>query len=175
MSCQRLGKKPQHTKKDCNILSKRVQSKVRIPKAIKIILKGFFSTFHFLCHPKPCRAHHFPTTTRPCVLSNDHHVYGENFSTISIQDLFAKHASSDMHGKKIHALEEAERGKEVIDSNDLKGENNDEDAWKIVCTKSPRNQVDVMAEEFISKFREDIRLQKERSLKEFQEMLARSV
>ncbi|KAE9605583.1 hypothetical protein Lal_00025410 [Lupinus albus] len=175
MSCQRLGKKPHHTKKDCKILSNTLQSKVHIPKAIKTILKRFFSTFHFPCHPKPSRGHHFPTITRPYVPSNDYNVYDKNFPTIRVQDLSAKPVSSDMHGNKIHALGEAERDKKVIDNNDMEGENNDEDAWKIVFAKSARNQVDVMAEEFISKFREDIRLQKERSLREFQEMLARSV
>ncbi|CAL0318193.1 unnamed protein product [Lupinus luteus] len=175
MSCQRLVKKPQHTKKECKILSNKVQSKVHIPKAIKTILKSFFSTFHFLCHPNPCRGHPFPTTTRPCLPSNDHHIYGKNFPTIRVQDSFVKPASSDVYGNKIHALENTERDKEVIDNNDMEGENNDNDVWKIVLAKTPRNQVDVMAEEFISKFREDIRLQKERSLKEFQEMLARSV
>ena len=48
-----------------------------------------------------------------------------------------------------------------------------EDAWKALVAKSPQLQVDQKAEEFISKFRQDMRLQKERSLLEFQEMLAR--
>ncbi|CAJ1967125.1 unnamed protein product [Sphenostylis stenocarpa] len=54
------------------------------------------------------------------------------------------------------------------------GLNTIEDAWKVVVAKSPQIHVDQKAEEFISKFREDMRLQKERSMLEFQEMLARS-
>jgi len=54
------------------------------------------------------------------------------------------------------------------------GLNTIEDAWKVVVAKSPQLHVDEKAEEFISKFREDMRLQKERSMLEFQEMLARS-
>lgn len=54
------------------------------------------------------------------------------------------------------------------------GMNAIEDAWQAVVAKSPQLQVDEKAEEFISKFREDMKLQKERSLLEFQEMLARS-
>ncbi|KAK7354940.1 hypothetical protein VNO80_14182 [Phaseolus coccineus] len=54
------------------------------------------------------------------------------------------------------------------------GLNTIEDAWKVVVAKSPQLHVDQKAEEFISKFREDMRLQKERSMLEFQEMLARS-
>lgn len=49
-----------------------------------------------------------------------------------------------------------------------------EDAWKVVVAKSPNLQVDEKAEEFIKKFHEDMKLQKERSLLEFQERLARS-
>ncbi|ESW17847.1 hypothetical protein PHAVU_007G273600 [Phaseolus vulgaris] len=54
------------------------------------------------------------------------------------------------------------------------GLNTIEDAWKAVVAKSPQLHVDQKAEEFIGKFREDMRLQKERSMLEFQEMLARS-
>lgn len=50
-----------------------------------------------------------------------------------------------------------------------------EDAWKQVVASSPHLRgVDDRAEEFISKFHQDMKLQKERSLLEFQEMLARS-
>lgn len=50
-----------------------------------------------------------------------------------------------------------------------------EDAWKAVVASSPHLRgVDDRAEDFISKFHEDMKLQKERSLLEFQEMLARS-
>lgn len=49
-----------------------------------------------------------------------------------------------------------------------------EDAWQAVVASSPQLRgVDERAEEFISKFREDMKLQKERSILEFQEMLAR--
>ncbi|BAT96635.1 hypothetical protein LR48_Vigan02g008000 [Vigna angularis] len=59
-------------------------------------------------------------------------------------------------------------------SGESSGLNTIEDAWKVVVAKSPQLHVDQKAEEFISKFREDMRLQKERSMLEFQEMLARS-
>lgn len=50
-----------------------------------------------------------------------------------------------------------------------------EDAWQAVVASSPQLRVvDERAEEFIYKFRQDMKLQKERSLLEFQEMLARS-
>lgn len=75
---------------------------------------------------------------------------------------------------------EKEKEKEhgIYKGNSMVGESSDlntiEDAWKVVVAKSPQLHVDEKAEEFISKFREDMRLQKERSMLEFQEMLARS-
>ena len=50
-----------------------------------------------------------------------------------------------------------------------------EDAWMAVVTSSPQLRgVDERAEEFISNFRRDMKLQKENSILEFQEMLNRS-
>lgn len=50
-----------------------------------------------------------------------------------------------------------------------------EDAWKAVVAKSPHLRgVDERADEFIYKFREERKLEKERSDLDFQEMLARS-
>lgn len=50
-----------------------------------------------------------------------------------------------------------------------------EDAWNAVVASSPQLRcVDERAEEFIYKFREDMKLQREKSLLEFQDMLTRS-
>lgn len=50
-----------------------------------------------------------------------------------------------------------------------------EDAWMAVVASSPQLRgVDERAEEFISNFRRDMELQKEKSILEFQEMLLRS-
>ncbi|GAU25247.1 hypothetical protein TSUD_17600 [Trifolium subterraneum] len=74
-----------------------------------------------------------------------------------------------------HAIGETSREVEKVheenNSNDI---DTIEDAWKAVVAKSPMMQVDQKAEEFISKFRQDMRLQKEKSLIEFHERLARS-
>ena len=67
--------------------------------------------------------------------------------------------------------EERSRGKEVMIDNGIM--DTIEDAWKALVAKTNEMQVDQKAEEFISKFREEMRLQKERSLQEFMEMLAR--
>jgi len=73
----------------------------------------------------------------------------------------SKRSSNDKHHNQNHKGESS-------------GLNTIEDAWKVVVARSPQLHVDQKAEEFISKFREDMRLQKERSMLEYQEMLARS-
>uniref|UniRef100_A0A7N0US65 Uncharacterized protein n=1 Tax=Kalanchoe fedtschenkoi TaxID=63787 RepID=A0A7N0US65_KALFE len=48
-----------------------------------------------------------------------------------------------------------------------------DDAWKAIVAKSPVLRVDERAEEFISMFRKNMMLQKEKSLADYQEMIAR--
>lgn len=62
--------------------------------------------------------------------------------------------------------EEEEGPQEIVDSM--------EDAWMRVVAASPHLRVDEKADQFINKFREAMRLDKERSLLEFQERLIRS-
>ncbi|KAK2400108.1 hypothetical protein QL285_049835 [Trifolium repens] len=86
-----------------------------------------------------------------------------------------KKQSSSSSNNIQHAIGETSREVEKVNeennSNDI---DTIEDAWKAVVAKSPMMQVDQKAEEFISKFRQDMRLQKEKSLLEFHERLARS-
>lgn len=122
-----------------------------------------------------------------------HHVQHKNFSAIRIDDLYADPSASSSSTSCSYSLsasgyaakgEVRNRGKaEMRNNKDLvgKGESSNseiidtlEDAWKVVVAKSPNLQVDEKAEEFIKKFHEDMKLQKERSLLEFQERLARS-
>ncbi|XP_010450044.1 PREDICTED: uncharacterized protein LOC104732208 [Camelina sativa] len=49
-----------------------------------------------------------------------------------------------------------------------------EDAWRRVVAASPHLQVDERADEFIYKFRESMKIEKERSFLEYQERLKRS-
>ncbi|CAN8275226.1 unnamed protein product [Cochlearia groenlandica] len=62
--------------------------------------------------------------------------------------------------------EEEERMPEIADSM--------EDAWRRVVAASPHLRVDERADEFIYKFRESMKMEKERSFLEFQERLKRS-
>ncbi|CAJ1976434.1 unnamed protein product [Sphenostylis stenocarpa] len=182
MSRLRLGKKLQPARKAWKSFSNKLQSKLHklgIPKTIKATFKRFLATLHSLHHLVPSRGRRSLTSRRSLYASSDYHVHGKNISAIRIDDLFTEPASSmHVHANKTHASQgETSRGKEVIEKKDLaggsSGMNSIEDAWKAVVAKSPQLQVDQKAEEFISKFREDMRLQKERSLLEFQEMLAR--
>ncbi|CAJ2628161.1 hypothetical protein L195_g014099 [Trifolium pratense] len=123
-------------------------------KAFKATFKRLLATFHSLHHLVPSK-----------VSKTSHvHRHSKNTSVINIDDLFPEHAQI---ADKARALDETSRSNsENIDTI--------EDAWKIVVAKTPHLQVDDRAEEFINKFYEDVRLQKERSLMEYQEMLARS-
>ncbi|KAK7356905.1 hypothetical protein VNO80_16185 [Phaseolus coccineus] len=176
MSRQRL-KKLQPAKK----VWKNFSNKISILKAIKATFKRLLATLHSLHHLLPSRGRRSLTRrTSSSYAASDFRVHGKNISAIRIDELFPVPASS-MHvlPNKSHASQgETSGGKEVIEKKkDLAGGNSNmdtlEEAWKAVVAKSPQLQVDQKAEEFISKFRADMRLQKERSLLEFQEMLAR--
>ncbi|KAM0985476.1 hypothetical protein ACFX13_012964 [Malus domestica] len=112
-----------------------------------------------------------------------HHT--KNTAAIHIDELFEEPAACVDAKKDPHFGEQAEtsKGKKAVDvDDDLKVVTRDkksmysvEDAWQAVVAKSPQLRVvDERAEEFIHKFRQDMKLQKEKSLLEFQEMLARS-
>ncbi|PQQ07455.1 uncharacterized protein Pyn_16243 [Prunus yedoensis var. nudiflora] len=113
-------------------------------------------------------------------------VHNKNSAAIHIDELFAEPAAVYEDTKKNqHSGEQAEtsKGKQVVEDNgdgkavarDKKSLYSVEDAWQAVVAKSPQLRVvDERAEEFITKFRQDMKLQKEKSLREFQEMLARS-
>ncbi|KAK7278405.1 hypothetical protein RJT34_23433 [Clitoria ternatea] len=168
MSRLRLGKKLQPAKRVWRSFSNTLQSKVHklnIPKTIKATFKRLLATLHSL--------HHLEHTSRRPYAASNYHVHSKNTSAICIDDLFAEPGSSkQVHGNETHAQGDTSSGKEVPGGSGSM--NTIEDAWKAVVAKSPQLQVDEKAEAFISKFYEDMRLQKERSLLEFQERLARS-
>ncbi|KAJ9154161.1 hypothetical protein P3X46_027526 [Hevea brasiliensis] len=112
----------------------------------------------------------------------------KNFSPIYIDQLYsveAEGSSYSLQAKKHFHAETSSRGKQVVDKQVLprKVEKEKEkekvlysieDAWREVVAKSPQlRPVDERAEEFISKFHREIKLQKEKSILEFEEMLAR--
>lgn len=187
MSRLKLTKKLKPAKKAWKNFSNTVQSKLHklnISKAFKTTLQLILSAFHTLSHLiLPSKIHRSLTAKNKSYSTSSYsYVQRKNFAAIHINDLYSEpssslsmNASNSTHN---HTQgETSRRGKEVHDENmDLHGDEIDtiEDAWKAVVAKSPLLQVDQKAEEFIYKFREDMRLQKEKSLLEFQERLARS-
>ncbi|KAK7243073.1 hypothetical protein RIF29_37857 [Crotalaria pallida] len=192
----RLTKKLKPAKKAWKSFSNTLHSKfhkLNIPKAIKTTLQCIISTLNSLIHLIPAyRRNRSLTTSRPYYSTSHYHIQRKNFAAIRIDDLFAepayvsKHATnrSSTSTNTYHSQGETSRSKGVVvhvnmdnlhgGQSSSSGMNTIEDAWKAVVAKSPQLQVDEKAEEFIYKFREDMRLQKERSLLEFHEMLARS-
>ncbi|KAF7837467.1 DUF761 domain protein [Senna tora] len=192
MSRQKLTKKLQPAKKAWRNFSNTLQSKVHklnIPKAIRTTIQRLVSTYHSLhLFVSTKLRHHRSLPTRPYYnnsSSSYHHVHHrKNFRAIRIDDLFSEPppplaavASSSSSwearskGKAVMMGMNKDLGEGGESSNGL---DTIEDAWKVVVAKSPQLQVDQKAEEFISKFREDMKLQKEKSMLEFQERLARS-
>ncbi|RDX68759.1 hypothetical protein CR513_52214, partial [Mucuna pruriens] len=173
-----------------------------IKATLQCLLSAFRSLSH-LIHSKLHHSSSLITKRPQYSTSYYHVVQHKHCAAIHIDDLFDKANSMSMHAtnkRSAHAQGETSKGKEKVKekeehsiykgSSNLVGEchnqnnsddgvneskdlNTIEDAWKIVVAKSPQLRVDQKAEEFISKFREDMRLQKERSMLEFQEMLAR--
>ncbi|XP_061370800.1 uncharacterized protein LOC133313441 [Gastrolobium bilobum] len=157
MAQVRLGKKLKTAKKAWKSFSKTLN----IPKAIK-------ATFTWLL-PSRGRA------TRPyAAAASNYNVHSNNISAVPIDGLFVEPASDSMHvhAYYTHAQGETIIGNEVIGSSVIETL---EDAWRVVVANSPQLQVNERAEQFISMFYEDLRIQKEMSLLEFQEMLARGI
>ncbi|KAK2400107.1 hypothetical protein QL285_049835 [Trifolium repens] len=191
MSRMRLSKKLKPAKKAWKNLSNNFQSKLHklnIQKSFKNTLQYFLSLFHSITHLITTKTtHHRSLISSRSLPSTYYHFQHKNFAAIHINDLYNsqtrsismnstnKKQSSSSSNNIQHAIGETSREVEKVNeennSNDI---DTIEDAWKAVVAKSPMMQVDQKAEEFISKFRQDMRLQKEKSLLEFHERLARS-
>ncbi|XP_045808850.1 uncharacterized protein LOC123903031 [Trifolium pratense] len=190
MSRMRLSKKLKPTKKAWKNFSNNFQSKfnkLNIQKSFRNTLQYFLSLIHSITHLITTKnTHHSSLISSKSLPSTFYHSQHKNFEAIHINDLYNSQAHSISMNSTIkrhrrsssniqHAIGETSREVEKVheenSSNDI---DTIEDAWKAVVAKSPMMQVDQKAEEFISKFRQDMRLQKEKSLLEFHERLARS-
>ncbi|KAJ8765219.1 hypothetical protein K2173_011479 [Erythroxylum novogranatense] len=194
MSRFRLPRKLQRAKMALKRFTSSFQSKLRsfsLSKTIKTNasrLLAYCST-HLLLHfnkrsiTRPPHLHH-PYRNFYQSHSNKSQLYN-NFSAIYIDQLYASGSETrSTHTKQLHAhAESSNRGKAVVDEKAMpsrRGEPREkslysiEDAWREAVAKSPQlRPVDERAEEFIHKFHQDVKLQKERSTLEFEEMLAR--
>jgi uncharacterized protein YeaO (DUF488 family) len=169
-----MAKKLCHAKKAWKSFTITLQSKLhklRTSRAIKAATRHLVAvrSFRFL-FPFKRQSLNKPSYQYGRQYYNQFH---NNFSAIHIDELVPGRS------KTLHAHAETSKGKEVVDEKSLPRKSESaygiEDAWKAVVASSPHLRgVDDRAEDFISKFHEDMKLQKERSLLEFQEMLARS-
>jgi hypothetical protein len=185
MSRMKLSKKLKPAKKAWKNFSNNFQSKfhkLNISKTFKTTLQHILSLFHSLTHliTSKSKTHRSLTSFKSSYAASPsyYHFQHKSFAAININDLYSQthSVSSTNNSSNIHhAQGETSREIEKVHVDD---NNNDvdtlEDAWQVVVSRSPMLQVDQKAEEFIYKFREDIRLQKEKSLLEFHERLARS-
>ncbi|XP_050374221.1 uncharacterized protein LOC126791785 [Argentina anserina] len=186
-----LAKKLGRAKKAWKSFTGKVQLKVHelnIPNTIKTITNRLLDLRYLrLLIPSKLRALTKTSSTFSRNQYYNHHYQHnskflhKNGTTIHIDDLFAQSAGNT-HTKKqqLDAQAETSRGKEGLDEGNVATRNGKsvysvEDAWQAVVARSPQLRVvDERAEEFIYKFRQDMKLQKERSNLEFQERLARS-
>ncbi|KAI5397501.1 uncharacterized protein LOC127097350 [Lathyrus oleraceus] len=181
MSRLKLSKKLKPAKKAWKSLSNNFQSKLHklnIQKAFKTTLQHLLSLFHSITHLITSKTtHHRSLTSSKSLYSPStsyYHFQHKNFAPIPIYNKPSSSSSSIRHAQG-NTSREIEKVHGDDNNNSKNNEMNTiEDAWKAVVAKSPMMQVDQKAEEFIYKFREDIRLQKEKSLLEFHERLARS-
>lgn len=180
MSRSSFAKKLYHAKKAWKSFTITVQSKLhklRTSKAIKATTRRLLAmrSFRFLL---PFKRHNLNQPSYQLYGQQCYNqVHYKNFAAIHIDELYDEPVAG-YYSKTLHARAGTSKGKEVVGEKSLprksEGIYGIEDAWKAVVASSPHLQgVDDRAEEFISKFREDMKLQKERSLLEFQEMLAR--
>ncbi|KAG7996742.1 hypothetical protein I3843_01G176500 [Carya illinoinensis] len=188
MSRSSLAKKLHLAKKAWKSFTLTFQSKLHKLKTSKVItnttrrlraLRTFRFLFPFKRHPLPRPSYysqHYHYSHRH---HHHHHHHSQShkmkFAAIHIDELFEGTAAS-VNRSTLHARAETSKGKQVIDEGSLPKRSKSiysvEDAWEAVIASLPQlRNVDERAEEFISKFREDMKLQKERS---FQEMLERS-
>ena len=186
-----LAKKLGRAKRAWKSFTGKVESKLHelnIPKAIKTTTKRLLDLRYVrLFIPSKLRTlTKTPSTYSRNQYYNHHYQHHSKFlhknaSTVHIDELFAQSAGN-AHTKNLRLVAQAEtsRGKEGLDEGNTATRNSKsiysvEDAWQAVVARSPQLRVvDERAEEFIYKFRQDMKLQKERSNLEFQERLARS-
>ncbi|KAA8527771.1 hypothetical protein F0562_035360 [Nyssa sinensis] len=200
MSSFNLAKKLQHAKKAWKSFTNTLQSKLQklnISKAVRKTTKRIIALRPIrsvIPHKLRSRTHSERLRSRHHHRLRHYHNYHQHqkigFAAIYVDQLFPEPTS--MHAKHLHSLDEASNGKmakaeatvgvKVIDKKALPkkskaGETSAPtmaDAWKAAVSALPQLPgVDERAEEFISKFRQDMNLQREQSFLEFQQMLAR--
>ncbi|KAK2643650.1 hypothetical protein Ddye_018845 [Dipteronia dyeriana] len=182
-----LAKKLKPAKRAWKGFTKKLQSKLHslnIPKTIKTTthcLLTFCSRHLFMplkkrFLTKPASRHQYPY-----IYQYQNQLLQKNFAAIYIDNLYQDgHPLSSVHVKQYSHAETSRSTKDSVEEKSSsssvpkKSVYSIEDAWEAVVARSPQLRgVDERADEFIYKFREDMKIQRERSLLEYQEMLSR--
>lgn len=196
MSRRGLGKKLLPAKKAWKAITDNLRSRLNkiknsrfIEEASHRLLSSRFTRYllSLTFRGRRSLARTSPYTARHHLHHNYYHykyqgrdAYEKNFAPIYIDKLFdeplsvsSSKTTTCVKGETSWSRTEVEGGKLAAETNGEKEFDIDE-RWRAIVAKSPQLRVDERAEEFISKFKEDIKLQRERSDIEFQERLKRS-
>ncbi|XP_038903123.1 uncharacterized protein LOC120089795 [Benincasa hispida] len=166
-----------HISKSINTATRRLTSAVQ--RSLRLLIPSKFRRrlLSPKSSPSPYYRRNQNQNQNQILHQYDQHLHNpNNFAAIHIDELFAE-LPEPIAKRSGGEITETSRGKEVMkeEKDEETSVYSIEDAWKIVVASSPHlRPVDERAEEFIRKFRREIILEKEKSLLEFEQMLARS-
>nr|GMD31559.1 uncharacterized protein LOC109175308 [Ipomoea batatas]GMD74403.1 uncharacterized protein LOC109175308 [Ipomoea batatas] len=181
MSSFNLGKKLLPAKKAWKSFSATFQSKLqklKLRKAIKRAKKRCVLAFNYI-RPLLSRKfyslmirRHTNSSKRPLQRRHfhRHHHNTLNFPAIYVDELFPEPLSAPP--PKRHGEEQQKVGSNSSSSSSSNS-NGGGSGWRVPSLPPHFRGVDERAEDFISKFRQDMKLEREQSILDFQEMLAR--
>ncbi|XP_019180102.1 PREDICTED: uncharacterized protein LOC109175308 [Ipomoea nil] len=179
MSSFNLGKKLLPAKKAWKSFTATFQSKLKLRKAIKRAKKRCVFAFNYI---RPLLSRKFysliSSSKRPL---QRRHFHRPNFpAAIYVDELFPDplsapppwRRSSELPPKRRYGGEEQKVGPSCNKVGESSSNGGGGGGWRVPSLPHFRG-VDERAEDFISKFREDMKLEREQSILDFQEMLAR--
>ncbi|KAL1806418.1 hypothetical protein ACET3Z_029486 [Daucus carota] len=185
MSSFKLNKKLLSATKAWNKFTKKIQAKttnLNISKSIKLATSHLLSLYHKTTLK-------FLNRQRRRNLTNLY-VRNSPSAAIYVDKLFSESTSKSLHKEKEKATgsstsRSSSNGAKLENTNmkiskfGKRGVNNEfdvDEAWKkVVSSSASPLRVDERAEEFISKFRQEMEIQREQSILDYQEMLARGL
>ncbi|KAI4368406.1 hypothetical protein MLD38_016965 [Melastoma candidum] len=150
----------------------------RIVSAAILTIRSFRPSLPFnsghRCRPLIPRTFHPSSTRHASYYGYGHQLQKNSYSPIYIDELFDRRERAK---EKACGSVTSARGECSGIDKDKGGDEMScdiEERWRTIVSKSPQLRcVDERAEEFIDKFKEEMKLERERSMLEFQEMLRR--
>lgn len=196
MSPRALGKKLLPAKKAWKAITNSLRSRLNklknsrfVEEASHRLLSSRFTRYLLsltfrrrrpLARTSPYTAHHHLHHSYHHYKYQGCDAYKKNVAPIYIDKLFDEPLSVSSSKTPACAKGETSRSSTEVEGGKPAGETNGErecdidERWRAIVAMSPQLRMDERAEEFISKFKEDMKLQRERSDIEFQERLRRS-